>query len=361
MSIEPEFIEMTGETVEDAISKGLNELGVSPFQVMIEVLEEPGGGLFGSEKRPARVRLQLLGGRPTMPPMPPPAPEVKPGYSEQPAKSTAPTRERTPDREKPRSEAAPRAHESPAQGGRGERERRPSRPDGGTRPERGPRPERGARAERPQRPPQSDRLAKVPPERIVASAEPKPFFDLDVDDKDENLPLLYAPDEVPESEQDEEAQVSKVVLNELLERMEVRAGIAVRRAAPGEQGAKSPWVLDVNAEHSLARLIGRRGETLAALQYITRLIASRELQRRVDIVVDVESYKVKRAATLHSLALRMAEEALSSGRTITLEPMPPHERRIIHLALRGREDVVTKSIGEGVTRKVTIVPQTRPS
>jgi spoIIIJ-associated protein len=104
-------------------------------------------------------------------------------------------------------------------------------------------------------------------------------------------------------------------------------------------------------------LIGRRGETLAALQYITRLITSRRLQRRANIVVDVAGYKSRRSQQLRKLALRMADQAAQEGRTVTLEPMPPHERRIVHLTLRNRDDVTTRSIGEGEGRKVTIVPK----
>jgi spoIIIJ-associated protein len=108
---------------------------------------------------------------------------------------------------------------------------------------------------------------------------------------------------------------------------------------------------------NLSVLIGRRGETLAALQYITRLIASRELQHRANIVVDVGGYKMKRSRTLRDLAIRMADQAVQNKRVITLEPMPPYERRIIHLTLRDRTDVQTKSIGEGSSRKVTIIPK----
>ncbi|MFN8529929.1 MAG: RNA-binding cell elongation regulator Jag/EloR [Anaerolineae bacterium] len=361
MSLGPDFIETTGETVEEAISKGLSELGVSPAQVMIEVLEEPGGGLFGSDKRPARVRLQLIGGRPAMPPPAPPPVEVRETPRE-------PRRER--EAQKPRERSSDKGENTTPQSASNAGHTETGRPERTEKPKRANRPERGAKPERGQRPERSGDRARIAQpvaedegEAAVSlgGLEKKPYFDLDVDDKDENLPLVYTPDEVPESEQDDEAQVSKVVLNELLERMSIRAQVVVRRASPGEQGGKSPWVLDVNAGRTLSRLIGRRGETLAALQYVTRLIASRELQRRVDIVVDVESYKVKRAATLHSLALRMADEAIHAGRTITLEPMPPHERRIIHLALRGREDVVTKSVGEGQSRKVTIVPQSELS
>jgi spoIIIJ-associated protein len=324
--MEPTYIETTGETVEDAISKGLAELGVSPSQVMIEVLDEPSTGIFGIGARPARVRLQLLGGRPQMPPPPASSTAI---YTEPDARQISSTRD---------AEARPSSEHSP------DREKPPRR-------ERDHNRERGGSGERRERPARTERRERD---------EKKPLLDLDnlgVDAEDQELPVLYEADEVPDNEQDEEAQVAKVVLNELLERMQIRARIAVRRATPGEEGGKSPWVLDVGGGRSLNRLIGRRGETLAALQYITRLVASRELQRRVDVVVDVESYKVKRAGTLHNLALRMADEAVKQNRTITLEPMPPHERRIIHLALRERADVVTKSVGEGASRKVTIVPQ----
>jgi spoIIIJ-associated protein len=170
--------------------------------------------------------------------------------------------------------------------------------------------------------------------------------------------MVVAGDEIPEADQDDEAQIGKVVLNELLTKMDITARIVVRRAKPGEPGEATPWVLDV-AGSNLNRLIGRRGETLAALQYITRLITSRELQRRSEVVVDIGGYKAKRAQTLHNLAIRMADEAVQRDHTVSLEPMPPHERRIIHLALRERSDVVTRSIGEGASRKVTIVPSSQ--
>jgi spoIIIJ-associated protein len=184
----------------------------------------------------------------------------------------------------------------------------------------------------------------------------KPADDYEVSEEDQGL--LVEADEVPESEQDDEAQIAKVVLGELLDKMEIHARIVVRRAKPGEPEEVVPWVLDVMGGN-LNRLIGRRGETLASLQYITRLITSRELQRRSEVVVDIGGYKARRAQTLHALALRMADEAVQRNHTVSLEPMPPHERRIIHLALRERTDVTTRSIGEGAARKVTIVPSSQ--
>lgn len=294
-------IETTGETVEEAISKGLAELGVGPAEVMVEVLEEPSRGVFGLGAKPARVRLQMLSA--PKPPPPPPAPEPE----DEPIVLPAP-----PERPAPTSEA-PR--------------------------ERAERPPRSERREQPRRQSQSD------------------AYDFP-DDSDTDAASLMSEDyeEVAQADLDEEAQVGQVVLNELLERMSVRASVSVRRAKPTRDGEVAPYVLDVTGAGDLTRLIGRRGDTLASLQYITRLITSRELQRRANLIVDIDGYKARRARMLRGLANRMADQAVERARTVTMEPMPPHERRIIHLALRERDDVSTRSVGEGSARKVTIVP-----
>ena len=104
-------------------------------------------------------------------------------------------------------------------------------------------------------------------------------------------------------------------------------------------------------------LIGRRGQTLQALQYITRLIVSREVQHWVNLVVDVEKYKARREQSLRQLAQRMAERVSFNHQAIALEPMPPNERRIVHLTLRDHPIVTTRSVGKGDERKVTIVPK----
>lgn len=319
-------IEITGDTIEDAIKAGLSELGVGPHEVIIEVLEEPVRGVFGLGSRPARVRLQMLSApKPAGPPPPSPAPVI----SEPITFPTPPPMPSTPV-EAPKAERPPRA---------AEQEERP----------RGPRPER------------RDRLPRTEqPDRRPRPAESyNPAADVDVGDDDDAVSrsLFSQTDEITsDTEMDEEAVVGRVVLNELLEKMGLHARIVVRRAQPSRENESAPYILDVTGG-DLTHLIGRRGETLASLQYVTRLITSRELQRRANIIVDVDSYKARRARMLHSLALRMAEQALAQGRTVQMEPMPPHERRIIHLALREHAQVVTKSIGEGTARKVTIVPK----
>ena len=107
----------------------------------------------------------------------------------------------------------------------------------------------------------------------------------------------------------------------------------------------------------LGMLIGRRGETLRDLQFIARLIISRKLGVWPNLVVDVEGYKARREVTLRSLAQRMSDQVRRTGSPVTLEPMPAHERRIVHLTLRDDTNVYTESVGEGERRKVQILPK----
>ena len=161
--------------------------------------------------------------------------------------------------------------------------------------------------------------------------------------------------EVTFDEAEVDAQIGQQVLDEILEKMDIEGRVIILRAASTRDSENTHWILNVTGE-GMNRLIGRRGETLSSLQYITRLIVSRRLQRRANIIVDAGGYKAKRSERLKLLANRMADQAVRQRRMVTLEPMPPHERRIIHLTLRKRDDVTTKSIGEGSSRKVTISP-----
>lgn len=158
-------------------------------------------------------------------------------------------------------------------------------------------------------------------------------------------------------EQEEEAlDVSQAIVQELLERMGISAQVSVVWGEPSGPEGPRPLQADVRGR-DLSILIGRRGETLAALQYIARLIVAKELDRMVPLVIDVEGYRARRERQLQQLARRMASQAVEYDRTMTLEPMPASERRIIHLELRDHQDVYTESVGEGEHRKVTIVPR----
>ena len=114
-------------------------------------------------------------------------------------------------------------------------------------------------------------------------------------------------------------------------------------------------VFDVDGDDA-GLLIGRRGETLRSLQFLTTFIASRIMEERVSIFVDVAGYQERRYDSLRSLAQKVARRVSSSGRPITLEPMPPNERRIVHLALADNPDVETGSTGSGEGRRIVVEP-----
>jgi len=123
-----------------------------------------------------------------------------------------------------------------------------------------------------------------------------------------------------------------------------------------DPGERPPLTLDITGA-DLGLLIGRKGETLRALQFVMRQILSKEAGRWVPVVVDVESYLVRRRKNLQQLADKMADRVVFSGRKVALEPMPAQERRIVHIQLRNHQHVYTNSVGEGERRKVVILPR----
>jgi spoIIIJ-associated protein len=106
----------------------------------------------------------------------------------------------------------------------------------------------------------------------------------------------------------------------------------------------------------LGMLIGRRGEHLAQFQYMVNLIANKQLGDWTRIIVDVEAYRTRREESLIGLAERVARQVSRSGRPVQLEPMPPNERRVVHMTLRGNPEVTTESSGEGHERRITVLP-----
>jgi len=174
-------------------------------------------------------------------------------------------------------------------------------------------------------------------------------------------PVVASDAPVPRAETSaEEAEVALAaqdVLANILRMMGINGRVEVLRdvEVPGVDSV--PFVLDIQGDEDLGVLIGRRGETLAALQYLTRLIVGHKTKVWSDFAVDVQQYKVRRGQALQNLAARMAERVEESGRAVALEAMPAAERRIVHLALRDHPKVTTQSIGEGENRKVMILPK----
>lgn len=175
--------------------------------------------------------------------------------------------------------------------------------------------------------------------------EPEQLVETDVESSEES------------ADKDKETlQLARDILDELLEKMQVEATISPRIVEPRYKGDGATLILDLQGK-DLGFLIGRKGETLAALQHVVRLMINKALQRRAHIVIDVEGYKARRENALKKLALRMADQATRRGRQVSLEPMSAYERRIIHVALRNHPTVVTESVGERDRRKVTIRPK----
>jgi spoIIIJ-associated protein len=267
MSREKTTLEIIAPTVEEAVEKGLEQLGLSREAVDVEVLDAGSRGLFGLGSRQSRVRLTLL-----------------------------------------------------APGGEGSA-------------------------------PAVRQVANVQPE-VVEQAEDEEQPDYDA----------YAPGMVPVRETDfdddeldneQVLQVSQEVVTELLDKMGVRAKVTATQRGPEDEEDQSVVLVNVEG-NDLSILIGRRSETLNALQYVASLIICKRLNHWIPVMIDIQGYRARRERQLRQLARRMAEQAMHTGRRQVLEPMPANERRLIHLELRDHPEIDTESVGDEPNRKVTI-------
>jgi spoIIIJ-associated protein len=195
--------------------------------------------------------------------------------------------------------------------------------------------------------------SRKPPEldgALILDAEP----DLDDDERDERaepreaLPLDHDPRE------DGKADLASEMLIEILKRMSLAAEITVREDA-------EEVIIDVAGEDA-GRVIGKKGQTLDALQFLINKIVNRFPEGRRHIVLDSGDYRQRRENGLASMARREAKRAVQQSRIITLEPMSPRDRRVIHLSLAKFPGVSTRSDGQGNERRVRIIParQARP-
>jgi spoIIIJ-associated protein len=301
-------IDVQASTLEQAIDDGLKQLGLTRNDVIIEIVEEGSRGVLGMGQRDAIVRLTPL--KKPNPPAVQPAPH-QPVRQSEPEPQPEPEPEPQPRHEMHQTEPEPEYEDDYEFG-------------------------------------ENDDFGEE-----GDYGEEDDYGDEDYPDYDEPEREHYDPSVNGEVAPD--AALGAEALMELLAQMNIKADVDINRARPDGAEEDPPWILDIHGS-DLGILIGRRGDTLNALQYITRLIVSREIQERANIVVDVEGYKARRESALRKLAQRMATKAKRQGRTITLDPMPPNERRIIHITLRADNDVTTESVGSGNQRKVTIVP-----
>lgn len=177
-------------------------------------------------------------------------------------------------------------------------------------------------------------------------------------EEEPELALTTAPlrELLPEDASIEEFAVE--TLRQVLGHMGVQAAIEVNEPEDDEdeEDDESPLVLNIRSDDQglLGLLIGRRGETLAALQLLVNLVVSKQTGHREHVIVDAEGYRARREANLRSMAMRVANQVRRSGQPVALEAMPPNERRIIHMTLAETGDISTESTGEGDQRRVVV-------
>ena len=257
-----QYIDVTGKTENEAISKALEQLGLDRDDVSVEILERAKSGFLGLGSCPAKVRVSY--GEEEEPVVIPAAPEKKP--------------------------------------------EQPKKPAPEKRPERKPKPEK--------------------PEKVEKAPKAAPVQDLG------------------EEVDDEKAQAIRKFLTGLLAQMESEAVIKVYQPEKGRYKV----ILD---GQNLGALIGRRGETLDAIQQLTSYSVNRT-GGRVRIQLDAEGYREKREQSLQHLARKVAAKVVKYRRSVTLEPMNAYERHVIHTALQDVPGVTTYSTGVDPNRRVIV-------
>lgn len=308
-------VRVTGKTVEEAVAEGLSQLGISREAAIVHVVEEPSGGLFGLLRRKqAVVDVSCMDGESADRAF---LDELAQEGREAAAKAiaenaaavqAAPEEAQTP--EAPAAEAPQAEEAAPAEAPAVEAETE------------------AAPAEEPA-PEAAEEEAAAPAEEETETAAPR---------------RSEAP--FSQEEQNATAEEAKKFLAGVFKGMGLE--VAMEKMTNEER-----ILLNLRGK-GLGILIGKHGQTLNALQYLTNLAAGRLYHHRYFVVLDVENYRARREQTLTALARRLADKAKRTGLPVELEPMEPGERRIIHLALQNDPDVVTDSEGEGSYRHVVI-------
>jgi len=157
------------------------------------------------------------------------------------------------------------------------------------------------------------------------------------------------PGERREEPQENDVSFAKRTLEEILALIPVEATVAASRG-------EGRITLKVQGDRS-GLLIGRKGKTLDALQFLVNKIVSKALDKKIDVVIDSENYRRRREDSLTQLALKMGDKAKRIKKPVTTNPMNPHDRRLIHLALKDDEHLETRSRGEGLLKRVVIIPK----
>ena len=184
----------------------------------------------------------------------------------------------------------------------------------------------------------------VPVTEEAPEEEESNFSDDEISEADEENAVLIPEDEIPEN-----LAAARAYIIAIYEKMGVAVNVTVSRIENG-------ILMNVTSDVRSGTIIGRRGETLDSIQYLASIIANRGREDYSRIMLDSNGYRVKRRKTLEQLADKISRNVLRSGRSTTLEPMNPYERRIIHSRIADIEGVVSHSVGEDPYRKVVVAP-----
>ena len=309
------FITATGKTIDLAIEAGLTQLGMDRDSVSVEILETPKSGFFGIGASPAKVKLTYEA--PDEPAVP--APALSSASRSKPKKSAPAKTENAADAPKVIAPAAAPVQRPAEQRAAKPAENRPAQEKPKADKSRQMRSEK-PKSDKPRQPKPSA------PKKEAAPAEPK----------------VYAPAE-PGSMEERIEQFIKGLLEHM-------GSDAVPHAV---KTADESYAVDLVGEN-LGILIGRRGETLDAIQHLANYAVNRGQNKRVRINVDAENYRLKREESLQRLAQKVAGKVTKYRRNITLEPMNAYERHVIHAALQDYPDVTTYSTGTEPNRRIVV-------
>ena len=152
-----------------------------------------------------------------------------------------------------------------------------------------------------------------------------------------------------EVDEDNGLEIAKETLENILLRIPVEATVEAHQT-------DGKLALNIEGDRS-GLLIGRKGKTLDALQFIVNKIVNKALEKRVNVVVDSENYRKRRKESLVQLAHKMGDKAKRIRKPVATNPLNPHDRRIVHLALKEDESLDTRSRGDGLLKKVVIIPK----
>ena len=306
-------VEMTAKTVKEAIRLGLEQLHCeSSDDVDIEVLEFAKPGIFGIFGKPAKVRLTRKADTHDfdfdMPKLSLDGGSAKSGKP----KAEKPKAEKTAPRKKEEASVEPAAEETPDKADAPKPEHKKNKPK--------------SRKEQPKQPEQEASEPAEAPAPVIVEEEP------------------FVPTE--EDKLTESALKARSFLQELTEKMGAPVTMELQ---------ESPEQLRIKMSgENMSMYIGRHGETLDSVQYLTSLCVNRGREDYLRVSLDTENYRAKREETLRKLAMRMANRARKTGKRVALEPMNPYERRILHSALQNDPYVTTHSEGEEPYRRVII-------